>query len=61
MNLLLNIKKIVERLLGVRIIGYPFSIIQIIPERKRQKAWFSQESILRSIIEKYQVDLILAK
>jgi len=59
MNLLLNIKRMVERLLGVRIIGSPFSIMQIIPERKRQKAWFSQESVLRLIIEKYQVDLIL--
>jgi FkbM family methyltransferase len=33
--------------------------MQIIPERKRGKAWFSYPSIVRAIIEEYQVDLIL--
>jgi FkbM family methyltransferase len=59
MNVLRNCKRIVERLLGVRIYGYPSTIMQIIPEKKRGKAWFSYPSIVRSIIEEYQVDLIL--
>jgi FkbM family methyltransferase len=33
--------------------------MHIIPERQREQAWFSNESILRSIIGKYRVDLIL--
>ena len=59
MNVIPKLKRIVERLLGARIIGYPFSIMQIIPDRQRDKAWFSHESVVRSIIEKNQVDLIL--
>ena len=52
-------KRILERLLGVRIYGYPSTIIQIIPDKHRGKAWYSYEEILRTIIEKYQIDLIL--
>jgi FkbM family methyltransferase len=49
----------VERLIGARIYGYPSTIIQVIPDKKRRKAWFSYESIIRSILEEYQVDLVL--
>jgi FkbM family methyltransferase len=50
---------ILERLLGARIYGAPSTIMHIIPEKKRRKAWFSYQSIVRSILEEYQVDLVL--
>jgi FkbM family methyltransferase len=45
--------------MGARIYGAPFTIMHIIPEKKRDKAWFSYQSMIRSIIEEYQVDLVL--
>jgi FkbM family methyltransferase len=45
--------------MGARIYGSPFTIMHIIPEKKRPKAWFSYQSILRTIIDQYQVDLVL--
>ena len=59
LRILRNCKRIIECLLRIRIYGYPSTIIQIIPDKKRERAWFSYQSIVREIIEKYQVDLIL--
>jgi len=59
MKILRTCKRTVERLIGARIYGYPSTIFQVIPEKKRRKAWFSYPSIIRSILEEYQVDLIL--
>lgn len=59
MNLLKKIQRLVERFLGIRISGYPFEVMQIIPNKKREDAWFSYHAIFQSIIEKYQVDLVL--
>ena len=58
-DILRNCKRVIEFLLGAKIYGYPSTIIQIIPEGKREQAWFSYLSVIRSIIEKYHVDLIL--
>ena len=44
---------------GIEIFGFHSGIIQVIPKRIRRKAWFSKLSIIRSIIEEYQVDLVL--
>ena len=52
-------KRIIERLFRVRIHGYPSTIIQIIPDKHGGRAWFSYEATLRTIIEQYQIDLIL--
>jgi FkbM family methyltransferase len=52
-------RRVLERLIGARIYGAPFTIMHIIPEKKHRKAWFSYQSIIRSIIEDYQVDLVL--
>jgi FkbM family methyltransferase len=59
LQILVHTKKIAERLLAARISGYPSTIIQIIPDKRRREAWFFYPSILRSIIEEHQVDLIL--
>jgi len=59
MNILRTCKRAVERLIGAHIYGYPSAIFQIIPEKKRLKAWFSYPSTIRSIIEEYKIDLIL--
>jgi FkbM family methyltransferase len=53
------LRRIIEYLLRARIYGYPSSIMQIIPNKKRKNAWFSYLSIVRSIIEDYQIDLII--
>jgi FkbM family methyltransferase len=52
-------RRVLEHLMGARIYGSPFTIMHIIPEKKRPKAWFSYQSILRTIIDQYQVDLVL--
>jgi FkbM family methyltransferase len=49
MGILRKCKRLVEYILG----------IQVIRKIKKEKAWFSKNSIVRSIIEEYQVDLIL--
>ena len=59
MNLLSSCKRMAEGLFGVRVFGYPPGIMQIIPAGKRKQAWFSRLLMLRSIIEEYQVDLVL--
>jgi FkbM family methyltransferase len=59
MKVLRICRGILERILRARIYGAPSTIMQIIPQKKRQEAWFSYESIIRSIIEEYQVDLVL--
>jgi FkbM family methyltransferase len=59
MKILKTCRWVLERLIKARIYGYPTTIIQIVPEKKKGEAWFSYESTIRSIIEKYQVDLIL--
>lgn len=48
-----------ERLTRARIYGSPFAVMQIIPEKKQRRAWFSYPSIMKSILEEYQVDLVL--
>jgi FkbM family methyltransferase len=48
-----------ELLLGVHIYGRPFSIMQIIPKKQLEKAWFSYPSTFRAILAKYKIDLIL--
>jgi FkbM family methyltransferase len=52
-------KRVVERCCGVDIYRFDPRIIQIIDSKKRDEAWFSYTSILRSILEEYRVDLIL--
>ncbi len=59
MKILRTCKRAVERLIGARIYGHPSTIIQVVPEKKRRKAWFSYPSTIRAIIEEYKVDLIL--
>jgi FkbM family methyltransferase len=59
MKVLRICRGILERILRARIYGAPSTIMQIIPEKKRRKAWFSYPSIIRSILEEYKVDLVL--
>jgi FkbM family methyltransferase len=59
MKILKACKRALERTIGARIYGYPSTIIQIIPEKRRRNAWFSYPSIIRSVLEEYQVDLVL--
>jgi FkbM family methyltransferase len=59
MRVLRYIKRIIESLLRVRVSGYPFSVMRIVLEREREQAWFFQPAMLRSIIEKYRVDLAI--
>jgi FkbM family methyltransferase len=59
MKIIRTCKRAFERMIGARIYGYPSTIIQIIPEKKLRNAWFSYPSIIKSVLEEYQVDLIL--
>lgn len=59
MRVLRYIKRAIERLLGVRFSGYPFSAMRIVTERSREQAWFFQPAMLREVIEKYGVDLVI--
>ena len=59
MNVLRTIKRTVERISRHRIYGYPTQIIQIIPEKKRREAWFSYQLTVKSILEDYQIDVVL--
>jgi FkbM family methyltransferase len=51
-------ERLAENILGIDIYGFQSKIIQVVPQRKRRKAWFSYPSIMRSIIDEYQIDLI---
>jgi FkbM family methyltransferase len=59
MKVLKICRGILERILRARIYGAPFSMMQIIPEKMRRNAWFSYQSIVSSIIEEFQIDLVL--
>jgi FkbM family methyltransferase len=44
---------------GFDIFGFDERIIHIVPKIKRGEAWFSYQSIFKSIIKEYKVDLVL--